>query len=72
MIKEDKSCISFEDIYAEFPLDVIFASALTIFQPNLKEKSKPSEEKKHVKTLQQKVLIFNPLMKFLKKINMQT
>ena len=49
MIKENKVCISFEDIYAEFPLHVIFASALAIFQANLKQKIKLQKKKEQGK-----------------------
>ena len=38
MIKKNKVRISFEDIYAEFPFDVIFASAFSVSQANLKVK----------------------------------
>ena len=38
VIKKNKVCISFEDIYAEFPFNIIFASAFTISQANLKVK----------------------------------
>ena len=49
VIKENKVCISFEDIYAEFPFNVILASAFTISQANLKVSKRSKSKKKNSK-----------------------